>query len=396
MPRYNQPRKTWKYTKDFKVKAVKLSYQPDIQVKQVAEGLDIHPFMLSRWRKEYREGKLQGDNQKRVGVTKHKTTVSQRELRENARLKQENARLKKENDLLKKATVSGGTTSERFGFIQRHGQELGVRYLCNWLGVSTSGYYAWSKRKEPRRIKEDRRLLILIEAIYYKSRCTYGSPRVYQALKKQGVRVGRKRVERLMRQAGLQARAMKYYRQLAGLHRFFMSIGNLRTEVGKPKAINQQWVADLTYIKVGKQWRYLAIVMDLYSRRIIGWSLSQSKNTKLTIAALMIAIKRRRPEKGLIFHTDRGSEYRSYDVLRVLKTQGIIPSMNRPYHSVDNAEMESFFKSLKGDVIRGKTYMDEVDLRSDLCSYINYFYNRERLHSSLGYRSPVEFEAMQA
>jgi len=199
-----------------------------------------------------------------------------------------------------------------------------------------------------------------------------------------------------MREAGLQARATKQYRRLPGLHRFFDSIDNIRMNIGKPSGVNQQWVADLTYIRVGKEWRYLATVMDLYSRRIICWSLGRSKNTKLTIAALKKAIEKRQPEKGLIFHTDRGSEYRSYEVQKVLNQYGIIPSMNRPYRSIDNAEMESFFKSLKGDVIRGNVYLSENSLRQHLRSYINHFYNTERLHSSLGYRSPIEFEAIHA
>ena len=180
------------------------------------------------------------------------------------------------------------------------------------------------------------------------------------------------------------------------LHRYFMSIPNRRLELPKPKHINQHWVADLTYLKVGKQWRYLATVMDLYSRRIIGWSLSNRKNAELTIAALKMAIRKREIKPGIIFHTDRGAEFRSYHVQSVLNQHGIVPSMNRPYHSIDNAEMESFYKTLKGDLIRGKKYSNEGELRKDLRGYINHFYNTQRLHSSLGYRSPMEFEAMAA
>ena len=239
-------------------------------------------------------------------------------------------------------------------------------------------------------------MLNLIEHEYRKSRCTYGSPRVFQALKRQGIRIGRKRVERLMREVGLRARVVKHYRRLAGLHRFFNSIENLRLDSEKPTSINQLWAGDITYLKVNKQWRYLATVMDVYSRRIISWSLGKAKNTQLTIGVLENAVKKRQPNKGLIFHTDRGSEYRSYDVQDVLKKHDMIPSMNRPYHSVDNAEMESFFKTLKGDVIRGKKYENDQTLRRDLQGYINHFYNKQRLHSSLGYRSPIEYEKISA
>ena len=228
------------------------------------------------------------------------------------------------------------------------------------------------------------------------SRCTYGSPRVYKALKRQGLRVGRKRVERLMRQEGIRARAVKHYRRLAGLHRYFTRIENRRLDGPAPSGVDQQWVADLTYIKVGRKWRYLATVMDVYSRRIIGWSLGRQKNAKLTISALMKAIRRRSPSKGVIFHTDRGAEYCAYEVHDVLKKYGMVASMNRPYHSIDNAEMESFFKTLKGDVIRGTVYKSERQLKKDLRSYINYFYNTRKLHSSLGYVSPVEYERMSA
>ncbi len=262
--------------------------------------------------------------------------------------------------------------------------------------MSPSGYYAWLKRKAPKRVRDDRQLRALIEQAYHKSRGTYGSPRVHRALRRQGIYVSRKRVERLMRDAGLRARVMKHYRRLAGLHRFFTSIENQRLTLEKPSGVNQQWVADLTYVKVGKRWRYLATVMDLYSRRIISWSLGKARNTGLTRSALVKAIKKRRPPRGLIFHTDRGVEYRSYEVQKVLRRYGMVPSMNRPYHSVDNAEMESFFKTLKGDVIRGTVYNRERALRKDLRSYINHFYNTQRLHSSLGYRSPVEYEAMAA
>jgi len=262
--------------------------------------------------------------------------------------------------------------------------------------VSRSGYYNWLKQTESSRAKEDQELLKKIQQVYDKSRGTYGSPRVYAALKKQGYCVGRKRVERLMREAGLQARAIKHYRRLAGLHRYFDDTENKRLVMGKPTGINQQWVADLTYIKVNNKWHYLATVMDLYSRKIIGWSLGCKKNVELTTAALKHAIRKRQPAKGVLFHTDRGTEYRAYGIRAILKRHHMIASTNRPYRSIDNAEMESFFKTLKGDVIRGKVYHNEQQLRTDLRSYINHFYNTQRLHSSLRYCSPNEYEAISA
>lgn len=216
------------------------------------------------------------------------------------------------------------------------------------------------------------------------------------ALRRIGVYVSRKRVERIMRENGLQARVVRLYRRGVGFKRFFTSIENHRLGHAGPYGIDQVWVADITYIKVTKQWYFLATIMDLYSRKIISWSLGKNRNTKLTIGVLLRAIKKRKPKPGLIFHTDRGAEYRSYEVQKALESRGMKVSMNRPYHSVDNAEMESFYKTLKGDVIRGNIYNSERDLRTDLRSYINHFYNTQRLHSSLGYRTPNEYEAIAA
>ena len=260
--------------------------------------------------------------------------------------------------------------------------------------MSRSGYYAWLKRCPSDRVRQDGQLLKAIRQVYAKSRQTYGSPRVHEGLRRQGIFVGRKRVERLMREAGLKARAVRHYRPLAGLHRFYNAVDNKRLGGPKPSAIDQQWVADLTYIKVKERWVYLATVMDLYSRKIISWTLGINKDAQLTLSALQKAIHRRRPNQGLIYHTDRGVEYKALIVQNLLKRNGITPSNNRAFKSIDNAEMESFFKTLKGDAVRGCVFNSIDQLRSMLRSYINHFYNRERLHSSLGYRSPVEYEAL--
>lgn len=262
--------------------------------------------------------------------------------------------------------------------------------------MSRSGFYAWRLRGVSQREIGDSQLLSLIHKKFKENRGTYGSPRIFEVLKREGVRTSRKRVARLMKEAGLRARAIRHYRTKPGLHKFFTSIPNRRLKQPKPQGLNQHWVADLTYLKLGKKKRYLATVMDLYSRRIVGWSLSKNKDMMLTMSAIKMAIRKREIKPGLIFHTDRGGEFRAYKVQELLEANGIIPSMNRPYKSIDNAEMESFYKTLKGDLIRGKKYADEGELRKDLKGYINHFYNPKRLHSSLGYRSPMEYEAMAA
>src|SRR5690606_31443449 len=215
-----------------------------------------------------------------------------------------------------------------FGFIQVHGRELGVRYLCDWLGVSPSGYYDWVNRPPSTRALEDRRLLRRIERAHEQSAGRYGSPQVHQVLARQGIRVGRKRVERLMRDAGLTGRASTVYRRIPGIEKFFARHQNLRVEAGAPTAVDQQWVADLTYIRVAREWRYLATVMDVYSKKIVGWSLGQNKTAELTLRALKQALRTREPKPGMIFHSDRGSEYGAHILQNELERHGIRCSMN--------------------------------------------------------------------
>jgi len=271
-----------------------------------------------------------------------------------------------------------------------------VTFLCGWLDVTRSGFYAWEKREASRRYHEDKILLKRITQIYWKSGGRYGSPRIFKKLIKQGVSVGRKRVERLMSEAGLKGRVARVTRRQPGLKRFQARGENLLRKMGKPTAINQVWVADVTYIKVNGQWQYLATVMDLYSRRILGWSLSSTRTTELTRAAMTYALKKRNYPKGVLFHTDRGVEYTGGEFQKILKENGFRHSLNRPGHCTDNAFMESFFHSLKAELIRGTIYRKATELRRALSTYINHFYNTVRLHSGLAYESPIEYEQRAA
>jgi putative transposase len=290
------------------------------------------------------------------------------------------------------ATVSSGTTSERFGFVQRFRSELGAVFLCKWLNVSTSGFYAWLKRKESSRSISDKLLKSIIKRIYKINKGRYGSPRIYKVLKAQGHCIGRKRVKRLMRESGLVARVTRMTRRAPGLKRFKARGENRLLEHGNAKNINQVWVADATYLKVKGEWQYLATVMDQYSRRILGWSLSSTRTTKLTTDALKYALKKRGYPRGLIFHTDRGIEFTGHVFQALLNKYDFKHSLNRPGHCTDNAFMESFYHSLKGELIRGVVYKCIADLRSALSTYINQFYNAVRLHSGLNYLSPIEYE----
>jgi len=293
------------------------------------------------------------------------------------------------------ATVSCGTTSERYQFIARN-RELGVKYLCGWLKVSRGGFYDWRKREESERLKADKRLIQQITTIHQESRGTYGSPRVYQALKRQGIKVAQKRVERLMRENGLQGRMVTVTNRQPGLNRFKAAGDNLRLQAEAVTGINQQWVADVTYLKLNGIWFYLAVVMDLYSRRILGWSLANHRTTELTLAALSYAVRGRDLEGVKIFHTDRGIEYTAYKFRNAVEKHGFNSSFNRPGKCTDNAHMESFFHTLKAELIRGRVFQSEDELRYALNSYINQFYNHKRLHSGIGYHAPAEYERMAA
>lgn len=259
--------------------------------------------------------------------------------------------------------------------------------------MSRSGFYDWFKRGESKRSVEDQGLVKRIETIHEDSRGTYGSPRVYQALQRQGIRVGKKRVERLMQASGLQGRVVKVTRR-TGLKYFKAEGENLKLHAPKVTGINQQWVADVTYLKVKGRWFYLAAVMDVFSRRILGWSLDTTRTTALTSTALRYALKGRQPEKDMIFHTDRGIEFSAFRFRDILRDHGIRASLNRPGHCTDNAHMESFFHSMKVELIRGRKFQNEKELRNSLNSYINQFYNHKRLHSGIGYYPPVEYEQL--
>ena len=263
--------------------------------------------------------------------------------------------------------------------------------MCALLGVTPAGFYASQARQTCLRSLEDDLLKAQIVAIYHESHQLYGSPRVTCQLLSEGVAAGRRRVARLMRQQGIQGRSARTYRrsrvrQKAFLRRF----PNIARHVILT-APDQVWVADVTYIRAAGRWRYLAVVMDKYSRRVLGWSVSHHRDSALTRQALHNALRRRKPPAGVIFHSDRGIEYAAHDLGRTLTEHGFRQSMNRPHHMNDNAHMDSFFHSLKSEWLYGKTFSVIEDLRRDSCAIP--FYNRRRIHSSLGYRSPVTFES---
>ncbi len=272
----------------------------------------------------------------------------------------------------------------------------GVAFLCRFYGVSRAGFYAWRSRPQSARTEESRWLLNRIALVHAQSRETYGSPRVNASLRKQRIFVSKHRIARLMRENDIKGRVVRVTRRQPGLHRFCEGLPNRLKDAGCPTGPNQQWASDITYLNVQGKWRYLAVIIDLYSRRIISWALSDRRTVDLTHRIMQIAIKRRRPRPGLLFHTDRGIEYRSLTFRDLLSTHGIIASMNRPGQTTDNAYAESFFHTLKAEFFRGRCFNTTWELRQGLAGYINHFYNRQRMHSGIGYRSPEEYELLAA
>ena len=278
----------------------------------------------------------------------------------------------------------------RFACIDRRRDQYPIHQMCRLLQVSRSGYYAWRTRPESRRTGYDRELTRSIRLLHGKSDGTYGSPRIHAELHAEGFTCGRAKVARLMHNAGLKGCPKRRFRVTtkSGMTRAL----NLLDQNFSAGDANQRWASDITFIWTGQGWLYLAVVMDLYSRRIIGWSMSRRINRHLATNALTMALGQRRPEGKLIHHSDRGVQYLSDDFQDLLKANNITCSMSDRGSCYDNAVVESFFASLKRERVRRKKYRTRDEARADVFDYIERFYNRQRRHGYVGNISPAEFE----
>lgn len=280
----------------------------------------------------------------------------------------------------------------RFSLIATEKACYPVALLCRVLKVSRSGYYAWRQRPAPTRTVEDQRLALEVAAIHAHSRGRYGSPRVHAELRERGQRIARKRVARLMRVAGLRGRERRRFRCTTDSKHQMAIKGNLLARRFAVAAPNTGWVTDITYLWTLEGWLYLAVILDLFSRRVIGWALSERLERGLALEALAMALKQRPPSRGLLHHSDRGSQYASHEYQQLLARHGILSSMSRSGNCWDNAVAESFFATLKLELAYQTRWATRAEARSAVFEYIELFYNRQRRHSALGYLCPSEFE----
>ena len=284
----------------------------------------------------------------------------------------------------------------KYAFIREHSQVYPVVRLCQVLEVSSSGYYAWCDRPESPRAQQNRRLTTKIAVFHRASRGIYGSPRIHRDLVDSGEQVSVKRVARLMRMQGIQSKMAR---------RFVITTDSKNTLTAAPDRLqrhfaveekNRAWVSDTTFIPTRQGWLYLAVILDLYSRQVVGWAMSDRNNARLVQDALTMAIWRRGDIKGVVVHSDQGSTYASSEYQRRLQEHELLCSMSRKGECLDNAVAESFFGTLKTELVNDEDYRTKDEARRSLFEYIEMFYNRRRRHSYLGYLSPAEYEARYA
>ncbi|ELK4826583.1 IS3 family transposase, partial [Pseudomonas aeruginosa] len=369
-----------RYPEEFKIEAVKHITERGLRVADVAERLGVSAHSLYAWVKRYSKPQVQ----------RQQVDDQQAELR---RLRAELKRVTEERDIPKKGRrVLCQGVRLKYAVISKLSVEYPVRRLCQTLQVHPSGYYAWLAEPKSARAKEDQRLLGLIKHAWLESGRVYGYRKIHDDLRELGESCGRHRVARLMRGEGL--RSQTGYRRRPGYYGGKPTVTSpnrleRKFNVSEP---NKVWVTDITYIRTYEGWLYLAVVLDLFSRQVIGWSMKPRMCSDLAIDALLMAVWRRKPKQEVMIHSDQGSQFSSSDWQSFLKANNLISSMSRRGNCHDNAVAESFFQLLKRERIRRKTYGTREEARSDVFDYIEMFYNPKRRHSSAMQLSPVEFE----
>jgi len=280
----------------------------------------------------------------------------------------------------------------RYQFIKQQEGQFSLSALCRMMQVSRSGYTDWHKRLPSRRALEEQALLSSVRQVHQQSKGTYGSPRIYKQLREEGILCSRNRLVRLMQKHQITARPLRRFVVTTDSDHQLPIAENLLARQFEAATPNRKWTADITYVWTGEGWLYLAVVLDLFSRRVVGWAISSTLERSLVIAALKMALTSRKPATGLLCHSDRGSQYASSDYQEVLTQAGAMCSMSRKGNCYDNAPTESFFASLKRELVYRTTFATRQEARAALFEWIAVWYNRKRRHSALGYISPEQFE----
>ncbi|WP_462173390.1 IS3 family transposase [Pseudoalteromonas xiamenensis] len=368
-----------RYPEEFKIEAVKQVVDRGHSIADVAKRLDITTHSLYAWVKKY------GPDNKQYNDLSEARAEIKRLQKELKRATEERDIPKKSRDVLRKAVRL------RYAFIKEHNDRWPVRWLCNMLDVHPSGFYAWSKQPSSKRDKANRRLTGLIKQFWLESGCVYGYRKIHSDLRDTGERCGINRVYRLMQSEGLKAQ-VGYRRPRYRKGDSHIVVPNRLQRQFNPVTPDEVWVTDITYIRTHEGWLYLAVVVNLFSRKVVGWSMHSQISKDIVSNALLMAVWRRQPKKQVMVHSDQGSQYTSHDWQAFLKTHGLQGSMSRRGNCHDNAVAESFFQLLKRERIKRKIYSTRGEARSDVFDYIEMFYNSKRKHGSNNLLSPVEYE----
>ncbi|WP_206869370.1 IS3 family transposase [Clostridium zeae] len=373
------------YDKQFKIAAVKLVLDDDMSVAEAAEALNIHYNSLYRWISEYEE---YGES----AFPGHGTALYSYQY-EIKKLRQENEGLKNELDMLKKLPgLLEAKEQIRFQYIKDNEHHINIKKACKALGVSRSGYYKYLDHKPSKRDLENSALKEIIKEIFDEHKGRYGSIRIRKVLNERGIYANRKRISRLMREMNLCPKGTRYNYKKYNLRNRGEERPNLLNQMFLTDAKNKIWVGDITYIPTKKGTLYLSVFVDLFSRKVVGWSMGNRMKDNLVIEAFLQAYGKERPETGLIVHTDQGSQYTGGNFRAILSKHGAKHSNSRKGNPYDNAVMESFYRTIKRELIQGAHYATPEQAQKEIFKYIELYYNTKRMHSSLGYLSPSQFE----
>ncbi|WP_435653929.1 IS3 family transposase [Escherichia coli] len=367
-----------RYPEEFKTEAAKQVVDRGYSVASVATRLDITTHSLYAWIKKY------GPD----SSTNKEQSDAQAEIR---RLQKELKRVTDERDNIKKSRVLRKAVRLRYAFIRDNSCCWPVRLLCRVLDVHPSGFYAWLQQPHSQRHQADLRLTGQIKQFWLESGCVYGYRKIHLDLRDSGQQCGVNRVWRLMKRVGIKAQVGYRSPRARKGEASIVSPNRLQRQFN-PDAPDERWVTDITYIRTHEGWLYLAVVVDLFSRKIIGWSMQSRMTKDIVLNALLMAVWRRNPEKQVLIHSDQGSQYTSHEWQSFLKSHGLEGSMSRRGNCHDNAVAESFFQLLKRERIKKKIYGTREEARSDIFDYIEMFYNSKRRHGSSEQMSPTEYE----